>query len=315
MRFTRLYSAALLVAAVTLLSSCGESTSPTTTPQDPALDLGNREFTLAPGFVSWARDLDAPLPTDIQTVLVEGVIAVASYPAFGPIVYEGEGSDWLEFIKGPTASSFSRSPLGWNVGFKLKPSAADLPDGPHTATIEVNVPAALNNPQYITVSYGCSALILNAPPRDGELTESDPRWDWSDEYNNDGDYPFDDYCLTVPAYTYVRVYAEGEDCVGAPYTHEDNIIAVFEQPDLSYVDDDDDSWCGNDPVVYFSNDSDAPKSYLVRLSSYDEAYSEYRDFGTYRIRAETYYDIRSKEPVAAERGDKPNPVRTARPSR
>lgn len=308
MRFSRLYSATLLVAAAAVLSSCGEAATPTATPQDPALSQGNREYSLAPGFVNFVRDIGQPVPTETKTVLIQGLIAVASYPTFGPIVYQGDGNDWLEFIHGPSEESLSRSPYGWIVGFKLKPSAAALTEGPHSATIAVNVPAALNNPQYITVSFGCSALVLDGARPDGELTPSDPRWDWEDEYNNDGNYPFDDYCLTVPAYTSVRVFVEGNDCLGLPYTHEDNILAVFELPSLDFVDYDDDGWCDNDPVVYFTNNTGAPKNYLARVSSYDEAFDGSRDFGSYRVTAQTYYDdLRSKDPVTAEKGDKPNP--------
>ena len=311
MRFTRLYSATLLVAAVAVLGSCGESTTPTTAVKDPALDLGTREFTVSPGFVSWPRDL-GPIPTDTKTVLVGGVISAASYPIFGAPVYTGDGNDWLEYHFGPSASSFSRDPLGWNVTFKLKPSAQSLPDGPHTATFSVNVPAALNNPQMITVSFGCNALVLDGPRRDSQLASNDPSWDRDESaYNNDpnGGYLYEDWCLRIPAYTEARIDMIGSPCGNPNYTLSDPYLFGFTEPDHDYIEEDDDAGCGYNSIIYIDNSSNVEHVYLVRATAYcsfgdgDEGGSCAE--GTYQIFARNTEDtIREKPAGAIERGDK-----------
>ena len=305
MRFTRLFSAITLVAAVTVLGSCGESSTPTTTSKtDPSAALGPREFSLSPSSINWARGLVGdPIPLDTKTVLVGGIIPLASYPTFGTPVYTGGANNWLDII---TTPNFSRNPLGWIVSFKLKPAAQFLPEGSYTATIPVTVPAALNNPQMITISFGCHQLVVDGPYREDEHTSNSPMWDRSSEYNNDaeGGFAYHDWCVFVPPLTRVWVWMQGgyPGCPGEAlgYTLYDSYIYVFTQPDHAYVTQDDDGGCGYDSLKSFYNASSVTKEYLVRSTNYDQ-----EELGTYRIQVLTSdplgEDLRAGPPTAKPR--------------
>ncbi len=292
MRFTRLISAITLVAAVTVLGSCGGSSAPTSAGTDPSANLGPREFALMPSQINWDRGLVGdPIPTDTKTVLIAGIIPLASYPSFGAPVYSGGADNWLDMDLSP---NFSRSPLGWIASFKLKQAAQDLPEGSYTATILVTVPAALNNPQMITISFGCHQLEVDGPYKEGNLTSDTPRWDRDTyEYNNDaaGGYAYQDWCVFVPPLTRVWVWQQGgyDGCPGHDvlgYTLYDSYLYTFTQPDHEYVESDDDGACGYDSLLDFYNSSTSPKEYLIRSTSYD-TYDE-EGVGTYRIQVNTY---------------------------
>ncbi|MES2304015.1 MAG: hypothetical protein V4558_00815 [Gemmatimonadota bacterium] len=277
MRLIRRISATALVASLTLLASCGDNA----TTQPAALDLGTREFAIAPNNPSWSKQPADPIPTDQRTVLISGLVAVASYPQFGTPVYTG-ANNWLDMNYAP---NLSRSPLGWLVSFKLKPGAQALPIGKYTATIPVTVPAALNNPQMITVTFNnCGNCLFVGDQRDGELTTDDPRWARGAGYNESGTYPYDDWRLFVAPNTTVNVRVEGGDCLGGAYNHQDNYLYAFEQPGLIFRTSDDDSYCVNDPVIDVVNASGVQVEYLIRATSYGQAFDgSGRDFGTYRI--------------------------------
>ncbi len=293
MRFTRLISAITLVAAVTVLGSCGQSSAPTAAnTTDPSAALGPREFTLMPSFISWDRGLVGdPIPTDTKTVLIGGIIPLASYPSFGAPVYTGGANNWLDIN---TAPNFSLNPMGWVVSFKLKPAAQFLPEGSYTATIPVMVPAAINNPQTITVSFGCPRqLVVNGPYREGNMTNANSMWNRSSTFNNTpsdgeggGGYPLEDWCVNVPAATTVYIWMQGgyPRCPGVAlgYTLYDSYLYVFTRPGNAYVTQDDDSACGYDSYATINNSGSSTQQYLVRATVYS---SEYR--GTYRIQALT----------------------------
>jgi hypothetical protein len=273
------------------------------TPTSPDLASGSLNYTITPAQVSWTRQPDGPMPVDKKTVLIGGLIAVGGYPQFGAIQYTG-ATDWLEMT---TVPDLSRSPLAWRFTFKLKPKAATLPIGRYTATIPVNVPAAQNNPQNIVVVFShCDNCLYVGDIRDGELTPSDPVWDRDSDYNEGpGDeysYPYDDWRVFVPPFSTVAVVVEGGDCLGGPYTHEDNYLYAWTPaPDYDFIDSDDDSYCDNDPIIYITNSTGAQREYLVRATSYGEI-GDGRDFGTYRIRVflEDYddydYGLRAADP-------------------
>jgi hypothetical protein len=297
MRFSRLISASLLVAAVTVLGSCGETTTPTTpSATDPSL-LGVREFTISPNPVSWSKQPEDTLPTDTKTVLIGGVIAVASYPTFGPPVYTSSvpieaspttigavPNNWLEFTYGASASSFSKAPLGWNVSFKLKPAAALLPIGSYTATIAVNVPAALNNPQMLRVTFNnCGNCLFVGDERLAALTSDDPVWNRSSVYNNnpEGAYPYDDWRVFVAPFSTVQVDMIGECDPSRPdVSHEDVYLYAWET-DLEFYDRDDDGGACNNSVFWLTNSGPTQKEFLVRSTSYSSS-SSYK-YGAYRI--------------------------------
>ena len=291
MRFTRLFSAITLVAAATVLGSCGQSSAPTAaSTTDPSAALGPREYTLAPSFISWDRGLvGAPIPTDTKTVLIGGIIPLASYPSFGDPVYTGGPGNWLDIN---TAPNFSLNPMGWIVSFKLKPSAQFLPEGSYTATIPVMVPAATNNPQMITVSFGCpNQLVVNGPYREGALTDATPRWTKSSTYNTSGNAPFQDWCVNVPAATTVYVWMQGgyPGCIGQTtygYTLYDAYEYVFTRPGNSYVTQDDDAGCGYDSIVTITNGGSGTQQYVTRATNFSDSYR-----GTYRIQARTTYPV------------------------
>jgi hypothetical protein len=188
MRFTRLFSATALVAAVTLLASCGESSSPTSASAatDPSFEVGPRIFTLSPASPGWTKLPEDPIPSDTRTVLVGGLLAAATYPSFGTPVYSGSaaGGNWLDMNLSP---NFSLNPLGWKVTFKLKQSAQSLPIGNYTATIPVMVPAALNNPQNIVVTFSnCGNCLFLGDSRLTSIVPG-PTFDWFDiNYFNTG---------------------------------------------------------------------------------------------------------------------------------
>ncbi len=291
MRFTRLFSAITLVAAATVLASCGESSTPTTTSAtDPSLALGPREFTLTPSSISWDRGtVGAPIPTDTKSVLIGGVIALATYPSFGTPVYTGGQGNWLDFDTSPT---FQMSPMGWRVDFKLKPVAQNLPEGSYTASIPVTIPGAVGNPKMITVSFGCPAqLVVNGPYREGALTDATPKWSRSSTFNNSGNAPFQDWCVNVPAATRVYVWMQGgyPGCIGQTiyhYTLYDAYEYVFTRPGNAYVTQDDDAGCGYDSIVTITNGGSGTQQYVVRATNYSDSYR-----GTYRIQAQTTYPV------------------------
>lgn len=229
MRFTRLFSATALVAAVTLLASCGESSSPTSTSAgtDPSFAAGPREFTITPNPISWTKLPADPIPTDTRTVLIGGVIAVASYPTFGTPVYTGSqpGANWLDIN---TAPNFSLSPLGWKVTFKLKQSAQALPIGTYTATIPVMLPAATNNPQNIVVNFSnCGNCLFLGDTRLATVATG-PTFDWyANDYFNTGNRTyFTEYRLILrPGETaWIIVYSSA---FGNGATIGDPTVAVF----------------------------------------------------------------------------------------
>ncbi len=302
------YLAAASAASLLVFAACGGDTA---APASPDLSSGSLNYTITPNQVSWTRLPDGPMPVETKQVLIGGLIAVGGYPQFGAMQYEG-ASDWLEMT---TVPDLSRSPLAWRFTFKLKPKAATLPIGRYTATIPVNVPAAQNNPQSIVVVFNhCDNCLFVGDYRDGALTVDDPMWNWSSTYNNDagGGHLYDDWRVFVPAFTTVSVIVEGGDCLGGAYNHEDNSLTAWTWPDLTPVDDDDDGYCGNDPIVNITNSTGAQREYLVRAGSYD-AFGGSRWTGTYRIHVfigggDDYdYGLRASEP-----GDKPNQVRTLR---
>ena len=289
MRLSRLFSASLLVTAVTVLASCGESTTPAATnATDPSLGTGTREYSLSAN-PTWQKQPADPLPTDSRTVLVGGLIAAAGYPFFGAIRYTGGGVDWFSMS---TAPSFSRNPLGWNFVFRLKPSAASLPIGVYTATIPVNVPAATNNPQLITVTYNnCNNCLFVGDSRDAALTGLDPKWNRSSTYNNSGGYPYDDWRVFVPPFTTVQVDMIGSPCGNPNYTHSDPYQYVFTTPALAYVTSDDDAGCGYNSIVSITNSTATQQEYLLRATSYSSAQT-----GTYNISVEIgSFFVREKE--------------------
>lgn len=290
MRFTRLFSAITLVAAATVLGSCGGSSAPTTANTvDPSAALGPREYSLSPSFLSWDRGVVGdPIPTDTKRVLIGGVIALASYPSFGTPVYSGGPGNWLDMNLAP---NFSLNPMGWIVSFKLKPSAQFLPEGSYTATIPVMVPAATNNPQTITVSFGCPRqLVVNGPFREGSLTDATPRWTRSSAFNNSGNAPFEDWCVNVPESTTVYVWMQGgyPSCPGVAlgYTLYDAYQYVFTRPGNTYVTQDDDAGCGYDSIVTITNGGAGTQQYVVRATNFSDGYR-----GTYRIQAMTTHPV------------------------
>jgi len=278
MRFTRLFSAITLVAAVTLLGSCGESSTPTSAGTDPSANLGPREFSISPSFINWERMLIRdPIPTDTRTVLIGGIIPLASYPSFGAPIYTGAANNWLDI---DTSPNFSLNPLGWIVSFKLKPVAQTLPEGSYVATIPVTVPAAINNPQMITISFGCNQLVVDGPYREGNLEAGSQHWNRSSTFNNEGGYAYQDWCVFVPSGTTVWVWMQGgyPGCFAAG-TLYDSYTYVFTQPDHAFVTSDDDGGCGYDSLESWTNTTGATKEYLVRATNFSTS-----QLGTYRIR-------------------------------
>jgi hypothetical protein len=193
MRFMRLFSATAVVAAVSLLASCGESSNPTSASAatDPSFAVGPRVFTLTPVSPGWTKLPADPIPTDTRQVLIGGLLAAATYPTFGAPVYTGTSpaGNWLDMNLSP---NFSLNPLGWKVTFKLKQSAQALPIGNYTATIPVMVPAALNNPQNIVVTFSnCGNCLFLGDSRLTTISSGGPTYDWYDlNYYNTGSRSF-----------------------------------------------------------------------------------------------------------------------------
>ncbi len=301
--------AAAAAASLLVFSACGGDTD---APASPDLSSGSLTYTITPGVTGWTKLPADPLPVTTRTVLIGGLIAVGGYPQFGAIQYTG-ANNWLEMT---TLPDLSRSPLAWRFTFKLKPQAASLPIGSYQAVIPVTVGGAQNNPQQIVITYSnCGNCLFLGDVRNGELSISDPVWDRSSGYNEGpGDYesyPYDDWRVFVPPFTTVAVVLEGEDCVGAPYTHEDTYLYAWTPgPDFTFITADDDDYCGNDPLISLTNPTGVQKEYLVRATSYDAIGDGTRVFGTYRIRvfiADDYdYDLR-----APEHGDKPTAEKSA----
>jgi hypothetical protein len=300
--------AAAAAASLLVFSACGGDTD---APASPDLSSGSLNYTITPAVTGWTKLPEDPLPVDTRTVLIGGLIAVGGYPQFGAMQYSG-ASNWLEMT---TTPDLSRSPLAWRFTFKLKPQAASLPIGSYQAVIPVTVGGAQNNPQQIVITYSnCGNCLFVGDVRDGELTVTDPVWDRSSTYNEGpGDYesyPYDDWRVFVPAFTTVAVLLQGEDCLGNPYTHEDPYLYAWTPaPDLDFITSDDDGDCGNDSIIYITNNTGAQREYLVRATSFGEI-GDGRDFGSYRISVflddDDYdYDLRAPEP-----GDKPTAERS-----
>lgn len=294
MRLFRRICATALVASVALLAACSESA--TTTPTNDAdLAVGTREFEITPNNPTWTKQPADPLPTDARTVLISGLIAVASYPQFGTPVYTGT-SGWLDMNLAP---NFSRTPLGWVVTFRLKPSAAALPIGRYTATIPVTVPAAVNNPQVITVVYSnCDNCLFIGDNRNASLTNGDPTWNRNSTFNNTGSYHYDDWRIFVPANTTVRVDMIGSPCGNPNYTLSDPYQYVFTTSNI-YITQDDDGGCGYNSILYITNSTGTQQEYLLRATEYSAG-----QLGTYNIAVTLFSGggLREREP-----GDKETP--------
>jgi len=295
MRFSRLIPASLLVAAVTVLASCGGSTTPTATnATDPSLGTGTREYSLSAN-PTWQKEPEDPIPTDTKTVLISGVIAVGSYPQFGPPVYAG-ANNWLDIV---LTQNFSRAPLGWIVSFKLKPAAQSLPIGSYTMTMAVNVPAALNNPQNIVVTFtNCGNCLFLGSVRPGDITAISPTWDRGNSFNNTGSYSYKDWRLFLdPGQTawVQQIGGSYELCseTGPLGDQSDPNLYIFDVPTvlgnpyLFYNDD----WCGySSQVGPITNGTGVRKEYLVRATQYSSGITSgngvggYNAVGTYTMR-------------------------------
>jgi|CXWL01.1.fsa_nt_gi hypothetical protein len=311
------YAAAACAASMLVLAGCASEPA---TPASPNLAEGSLTYAITPAQLSWTRIPNGPMPKDSLIALISGLIAVGGYPQFGAIQYSGGPSqqsatpgpgaygDWLDMSTRP---NLSRSPLGWRFVFKLKPNAASFPIGRYIATIPVTVGGASNNPQSIVVVFNhCDNCLFVDDYRDGELTAGDPRWNWSNTYNNSGNFAYDDWSAFVPPFTTVAIIVEGGDCLGGPYNHQDNTLTAWTVPGLSFVDGDDDGYCSNDPIIFITNSSPTMTEYLVRASGFD-AFGGSRFAGTYRIHMFVWggggYTLRERTPD--EPGDKPNVLR------
>ena len=268
MRFTRLFSVTAMVAAVTLLASCGESSTPTSpsAATNPSMDAGPRYVTLTPANPGWTKQPNDPIPTDPRTVLIGGLIAVAGYPSFGAPVYAGTSpaGNWLDMDLAP---NFSRTPLGWTVTFTLKASAAALPIGSYTATIAVTVPAALNNPQNIVVTFNnCGNCLFLGDSRLTTITTSSPTFDWrADNFYGSGTYYYYEYRLFLLAGETAFVQNWGSGLLGG--TIGDPTVALYNADTFSAIGHNDD--CNGLSSQYMiTNSSGVTKEYRVRASSY-----------------------------------------------
>ncbi len=290
MRFTRLFSVTAMVAAVTLLASCGESSSPATSATtDPSFALGPRAYTLTPGTVGWTKLPTDPIPTDVRTVLVAGNIALASYPLFGTPVYTGTSpaGNWLDMNLAP---NFSRNPLGWLVSFKLKASAAALPIGTYTVTIPVTVPAATNNPTNLVVTFSnCGNCLFVGDVRASSFTALSPRYD-RNTFSGAGNYPYEDWRVFVEPGATVYVQVIGSTYVvcaetGALGTMSDPFLRIFDGTTSIGANDD---TCGYQSQVAITNPTGVRKEYLARPGPLADASGDnpptYVVFGTYTIR-------------------------------
>lgn len=321
MRLPVRWSAALMVAGAFTFAACGSDTAEA--PVTPDASQGPLEYTVTPNAVEWSPGEDDAIPTDPKTVLIGGVIAAGGYPSFGATQWAGgiDGSSsarpgWFTMT---TAPDFSRDPLGWRFTFRLNPSVVSQLTSSASATIAVNVPAARNNPQMITVRYNlCTALQLGDNGL-ASLDSGDPIWDRSSTYNNDVDedlddrYPYDEYCLTIPAGTTYRVDMIGE-CSELPgVSHEDVYLYSWYDPELDtsngFIDSDDDGGDCNNSVIFIENESGAPRVATIRATSYGDLEDEDRRFGNYRILVseggDDFDDLREVHPRdAAEKATK-----------
>lgn len=278
MYLLRRYAAALVAASALTLGACG-SEAPTATENpgtDGAVFDNPRIFSLNPATVTFTRQPGDPLPTGPQWSLVQGIIAAATFPQFGPITWGDGASNWFDRS---TAANFSNLPaLGWNFSFNLNQNAVPLPEGLYEAWIPVTVPAALNNPQMLRVVYDyCNNCIFLGSDRDAELTPADPTWARSSTYNNTGTYPYDDWRLFVDPGQTVAVELIGGDC-DASYTHPDNYIYVFTTA-FAFVGSDDDGGCVHDSYIEVTNPGATRMEFLVRATSFSDT-----QFGTYHVR-------------------------------
>ncbi|HET9134718.1 MAG TPA: hypothetical protein VFN90_10460 [Gemmatimonadales bacterium] len=309
MRLPVRWSAALMVAGAFTFAACGSDTAEA--PVTPDASQGPLEFTVTPNVVEFGEDeLNAS-----KTVLIGGLIAAGGYPSFGTPQFSTGDRGWYTMT---TTPDFSREPLGWRFTFRLNPSAAEL-DGTVQATIPVNVPAARNNPQMITVRYSRCTLLTLGESRNARLDGNDPVWDRSSTYNNDineGDeYPYDEYCVSVPAFSTVTVEMFGDQCEGSPpgAAHEDVYLYSWYNPVLGSSDgfedsDDDGNDCSNDSIIFLENESGSSRVFTIRATSYCEiddcGNNEYEPavdyaFGNYVIRATLGGgdDLREGEPT------------------
>jgi hypothetical protein len=271
MRFPSLFSVTAVAAAVTLLASCSNSSAPTSASSatDPSFEVGPRTFTLTPANPVWSKLPADPIPTDTRTVLVGGLLAVATYPSFGTPVYAGSSpaANWLDMNLSP---SFSLNPLGWKVTFKLKQSAQALPVGTYTATIPVSIPAALNNPQNIIVTFtNCGNCVFLNETKFTGINSSLPTFNWfALNYFGSGSYYFYEYRLILePGETaYPIVYSSA---FGNGATIGDPTIAIY-NADFTAVGYDDDSCLGLTAVYYpgVTNSGPTRKEFLLRVSTY-----------------------------------------------
>jgi hypothetical protein len=311
MRTTVRFAATLLAAGTLSLAACGDNAPEA--PASPDLSQGPLEFTISPGLVEFGEnDLNTS-----KSVLIGGLIAVGGYPQFGAPQYSTGDRGWFTMT---TTPDFSREPLGWRFTFRLNPSAADL-DGTVQARIPVNVPAARNNPQMITVRYSRCRILGLGDNGLARLDENDPIWDRSSIYNNDVDpddlHPYDEYCLTIPAFTTYAVEMIGE-CSALPgVSHDDVYLYSWYNPTLGssagFVDSDDDGGDCNNSVIYIPNNTGESRVVTIRATSWNEigdAINELENppvdeaFGNYRILvSESGFTLREAAP-AAEKGDK-----------
>ncbi|MEO5798437.1 MAG: hypothetical protein ABIZ70_06540 [Gemmatimonadales bacterium] len=290
MRLIRRISATALVASLALLASCGDTAK--TTPTDPTLDLGIRDFTISSN-PSWTKEPADPLPVDSRTVLIGGLISAAGYPKFGATQYTGGGNDWLDMSTSP---NFSRNPLGWNFTFRLKPSAAALPIGVYVATIPVNVPAATNNPQMLTVTFSnCGNCLFLGSVRTGVIGVGGTTWTPSTTINTSGSYIYQDWRLFLDPGQSAYVQMVGGSYVPCNETGplgdlSDPHMYVFTAGGASYIGSNDD-YCGySSQVGALTNGTGTRQEYLVRTYQHGSGTTGglgvggYNYVGTYTVR-------------------------------
>lgn len=261
MRLSRRISATALVAAATLLASCGEP-APTTSTTDVA-SAGVREFSMSTHNMNflWVSG-NAPAT---QTMSIGGLIALASYPNLGkPTFFPVTNKTWLTFTTTPRFKNNS-----WQFDFTVSPTG--LSDGLYTASIPVTVVGASNNPQLLTIAFAiCSTnncLFLG----DSRLTTISvgPTFNWfANDYFSAGGYYYYEYRLfLLPGQT--AWIHEKSSSFGGGATIGDPTVAIFNYPSFSAVGYDDDSCAGlSSEFGPLTNNSLNTMEYRVRASTY-----------------------------------------------
>lgn len=266
MRLPVRWSAALMVAGAFTFAACGSES--TEAPITPDASQGNLEYVVTPSAVSWDKAPADPIPTTTRTVLIGGVIAAGGYPSFGAPQYSGGATGWFEMS---TTPNFSRDPLGWRFTFRLRPSAQSLPIGSYTAQIPVNVPAARNNPQMITVSFtNCGNCLLPGIQSAGSLTGASPIFGGgNDPATNPGGFKYYQafrLFLDPGQSTYIRNLG----ATGGYGTLNDPYLYVWQEPASvgTFLGSNDDS-CGTlNSSIFVQNSSGTRQSYLVYSSHF-----------------------------------------------